>query len=276
MKIYLLLLLFITTKSIGQNNLDSSFKNKMYSKSLSELKLLRNEFFARQGYLFKNNDLKQHFSQFSWYKGTKSTEEISLTQKDKAKVAFIKKVENEKKLNNTRIETLKLFSKIPDESMDSWEWKQEERKKYLKDCQEVGYLINDDSGYFQKRFKGDNHLVIQVMDGSWELLIIPLQNKNFFILTDDLVGGGHSFQFYKQEAKDFSSLKMENVLPQDWFQNFEPKNKSCEEEGNPFMLDFNILQDKIIVENKYQDECLFQKKLTFIFNKEKIRYEIVE
>lgn len=35
-------------------------------KSLRELRLLRNEIFARHGYIFQSEDLQQHFSQQAW------------------------------------------------------------------------------------------------------------------------------------------------------------------------------------------------------------------
>ena len=36
-------------------------------KSAEELRLMRNYIFARRGYIFESEDLKEYFEQFSWY-----------------------------------------------------------------------------------------------------------------------------------------------------------------------------------------------------------------
>ena len=42
-------------------------EDDLYGKSVWELGVMRNEPFARHGYIFQRNDLREHFSQFSWY-----------------------------------------------------------------------------------------------------------------------------------------------------------------------------------------------------------------
>lgn len=59
----------------------------------------RNEIFARHGYLFKDEGLKQHFAATSWYKGTVKPEDFNAEQVfndfEKKNVELIKKVEDE-------------------------------------------------------------------------------------------------------------------------------------------------------------------------------------
>ncbi|NDB36708.1 MAG: YARHG domain-containing protein, partial [Flavobacteriia bacterium] len=40
----------------------------VYNLSPGELKIMRNEIFARHGFIFKTNDMKKHFSTQPWYK----------------------------------------------------------------------------------------------------------------------------------------------------------------------------------------------------------------
>ena len=69
-----------------------------------QLRLLRNAFFARQGYQFENSDLQKFFGQFEWYnKLLKSykvieitNEDIVISPKDKERVELIIKIENSK------------------------------------------------------------------------------------------------------------------------------------------------------------------------------------
>ena len=69
-----------------------------------ELRLLRNAFYARQGYNFKSKDLKAFFSQFSWYKELlksnaffeKTNALITVTKEDKKRAEYIKTLELKK------------------------------------------------------------------------------------------------------------------------------------------------------------------------------------
>ena len=51
----------------------------------------RNEIFARHGFRFRNPTLRAHFSQFSWYKPTSDT--VQLSGIEKANVALLKSAE---------------------------------------------------------------------------------------------------------------------------------------------------------------------------------------
>ncbi|WP_415225378.1 YARHG domain-containing protein [Psychromonas sp.] len=41
-------------------------KNELLLNNPTELRLMRNEIFARHGFIFKSKDLKRYFSQRSW------------------------------------------------------------------------------------------------------------------------------------------------------------------------------------------------------------------
>lgn len=60
--------------------------------SALELRIARNEIFARKGLRFNDPALRAHFSQFSWYSPT--TDNVSLTPTEKANVALLKSAED--------------------------------------------------------------------------------------------------------------------------------------------------------------------------------------
>lgn len=62
--------------------------------SASTLKLMRNEVFASYGYDFKSKDLKEYFSQFSWYKPHLKNVDTYLTELEKINIQMIQSVEN--------------------------------------------------------------------------------------------------------------------------------------------------------------------------------------
>jgi len=60
--------------------------------SALELRIARNEIFARKGLRFKNPALQAHFSQFDWYRPT--TDAVVLSPTEKANVALLKSAED--------------------------------------------------------------------------------------------------------------------------------------------------------------------------------------
>ena len=62
--------------------------------SSDELRLARNEIYARHGLIFKSEDLKEFFSSREWYNGTVSNvDEIELNEYEKANVKLIQQME---------------------------------------------------------------------------------------------------------------------------------------------------------------------------------------
>ena len=59
--------------------------------SALELRIARNEIFARNGFRFSDPSLRAHFNQFDWYRPTSDTVELSATEK--ANVALLKSAE---------------------------------------------------------------------------------------------------------------------------------------------------------------------------------------
>ncbi len=59
----------------------------------AEFRIYRNHIFARYGYEFKSEDLRQHFSKFEWYQPRYKNVDQFLTADDKAIIAAIQKYE---------------------------------------------------------------------------------------------------------------------------------------------------------------------------------------
>ena len=58
------------------------------NKSSHELRIMRNYIFARHGYIFKSDDLRQYFSQYDWYTpiSRNVTKELSKIERDNIKL----------------------------------------------------------------------------------------------------------------------------------------------------------------------------------------------
>lgn len=93
-----------TNTFITEDLLYKATENELNKLNKEKLRLLRNAFFARQGYKFKSDDLQEFFGQFEWYnqllKSYKvleiTNEDIVISPKDKERVDLIMKIENKK------------------------------------------------------------------------------------------------------------------------------------------------------------------------------------
>ena len=93
--ITLILFIGIMTASFGQSKPDQKLLSKDYlrGKSPSELRIMRNEIFARYGYIFKSEDLRDYFTSKKWYKPTSDNVNGLLTEIDKKNIELIAEFE---------------------------------------------------------------------------------------------------------------------------------------------------------------------------------------
>lgn len=92
----MIILLFQVSCQNKQTN-DSLAKAELNGKSTEELRIMRNEIFARHGYIFKSEDLKEYFASKEWYEPLYQDVTELLTESDKKNIQLI--VEQEKSLN---------------------------------------------------------------------------------------------------------------------------------------------------------------------------------
>lgn len=79
--------------------------------SNADLRIMRNEIYARHGYIFDSQDLRDYFSRQSWYRPT--TKNITLSELEKYNEAFIKDFENELDSTGTDLFTPSKEGKYP-------------------------------------------------------------------------------------------------------------------------------------------------------------------
>ena len=66
-------------------------------RTADELRILRNEIYARHGYVFKSKDLAARFKGESWYREVPAFDPASLTGVEKSNVALLKKTETDRR-----------------------------------------------------------------------------------------------------------------------------------------------------------------------------------
>ncbi|HPH45470.1 MAG TPA: YARHG domain-containing protein [Chryseolinea sp.] len=82
---------FTSTRALAKEDIEE--------KSQQELKIMRNEIFARHGHTFKSEDLKRYFASQSWYTASTADASPLLTPLEKQNADFIKKWET--RITNT-------------------------------------------------------------------------------------------------------------------------------------------------------------------------------
>ena len=94
-KLILLAFLSIQLLAVGQTPDQQTIPDfVLKGKSANELRLMRNEIFARYGYIFISQDLSDYFGTKLWYKPTNSNVDDKLTAIDKSNIEQILKFEN--------------------------------------------------------------------------------------------------------------------------------------------------------------------------------------
>lgn len=75
-------------------------RDSLINKSLDDLRIIRNEIFARHGYIFKSRDLRNYFSKMDWYDPKYENVDSLLTEVDKKNIALIISIEHQLKPNS--------------------------------------------------------------------------------------------------------------------------------------------------------------------------------
>lgn len=69
-------------------------KRQLVGKSVEELSLLRNEIYARKGFVFNSGKYNDYFRRQPWYKPVESNDVITLTKLENQNIELIKSLEN--------------------------------------------------------------------------------------------------------------------------------------------------------------------------------------
>lgn len=102
MKFYLYIILFFTFSLSGQNKLDCSKcsseiidENKLKKEDIFSLKLLKNEIYARKGYVFSNPEYLDVFKKFNWYNPINDNKSIVYSDIELKNIAILNRRINE-------------------------------------------------------------------------------------------------------------------------------------------------------------------------------------
>lgn len=129
-------------------------EKQLEGKSIDELALLRNEIFARKGYVFKNEMYQEYFEAQDWYKPAASNDGIKLSNIETQNVNLLKSLEEKiQKKRDAAIRDLKKLKKAINENneqvVDNFLHEKDGSVSYLKEI--LNYMNLDDINWNRGR-----------------------------------------------------------------------------------------------------------------------------
>lgn len=257
-------------------------KQELNQKTNEELKLIRNEVFARKGYVFKDTLLSNYFKSYNWYVPIKNIE-ITLSKKEKEYVDLIKNIENNKNNFIKKDVIFDILDKLP-LNLGSWEWTYTNRKLFKKSVEKGIHEISNNDGLFKKKYLNSEKIIVNVVDGSWVMKLYKIEDGIYIVITDDIVTGGNDLMAYKYTAKDKNlSRKNFNFLFQKEVINyFLQKENTCKEnlknDNFTAFLDYDFYEQDITmsVYDDISENCLKYREIIFRFNKKTEKFDFLK
>lgn len=118
-------------------------KEQIKGLNIDNIRLLTNEIFARNGYMFENSRFQEYFENKSWYKSIGDNKKVILNDVEKRNIAFLKEatktLEDQKKELTSQLKNLKelvnqdKISELKSAYNFSYEKDNSEEKKLLKE-----------------------------------------------------------------------------------------------------------------------------------------------
>jgi len=108
---------------------DLPSRDSLINMSKEDLRIARNEVFARKGYVFKSEDMNNYFQTQEWYKPLGNNKTISLSPSELHRVNYVKSIEDEKKNthNGDLLDKLSGFFRIGEEIVTTYRGQRSDR-----------------------------------------------------------------------------------------------------------------------------------------------------
>lgn len=285
-------------------NADSSTlftKSELKSKTLVELRLIRNEIYARKGYIFKSEELQNHFENKEWYV-PKENEKITLSENEKNNVDLIKQIEAEKKKDFTSTKTsnedsskysdtitvnyknnkkiLDILTLFPETNMGSWDWSQKERIDLVNEIKENNFFVDTDPIFLNIKYVKPNTMGLSVIDGFWTLSVYDIDLNTKLVITNDIVGDGKFISTYQLKNNVLKPLNSKDILNIEFNKLLKNNSQECkdllDEESSFFDYDFSnpeYIEISSWSINKEENNCFNGNKITLKLNQLKGKFE---
>lgn len=268
-----------------------------------DLKLMRNELFARKGYVFKKGGkMDAYFSNQDWYSEIPKKDALDFNSIEKHNIELISKLEQANKANTSNSITqkelkfrdtilinykehktlLNILKILPETTMRSWGWSETDRAKTVDFIEKNNFIVDSTKMFNNIKYIKPNTFGIEVVDGFWTMSIYDFGEGNHFVVTNDIVGDGNDIQTYNFKEGKLVPTKMVN-----WFSEFDYQllingAKSCIELLDDYQLSFSYdFSDTDVLEissssltKSNAEHCLKGNAIKYKLNKKTKTFDI--
>lgn len=253
-----------TSKSDFETLTDQELK----SKTLKELRFLRNEVFARKGYVFKSEDLNTYFKTKSWYNPNPDAK-VDLTLEEENYINKIKDIEG-------RIKAEKSLSPIQTVDLEK-ERKFYDNNDFYINTELKGFINNDtiEDIIWIIDISTDDSLGGNAKEEYRLQIFLGTKIKNKFVeylKSDSVIPCNNCVNWENASEYSFSNVKLENkTFHFSTIQLYRGAGTQGFSQENTFIFNFdndNMILSKVIKD--YQNYDTNKKKKDRIMQKEKV------
>lgn len=114
-KLILIIMMLAITTGVGCKKAETKNRDKsltaewldrysdLSGKTITELRLIRNEIYARHGYIFKSKELQEYFNRREWYKPNENFSQNQLSEKEEKLISQILELEKKSKKDTEQV-----------------------------------------------------------------------------------------------------------------------------------------------------------------------------
>jgi hypothetical protein len=100
---------------------------------------------------------------------------------------------------------------LPDNAMTSWSWTLKERKVLVDSVRKYNHYT-DTTPYNNIRAVKSHYLDLQVVDGTWSVARYDINEKDFIVIANTIIGDGNFIKVFEYANGKLRSLKREAVI----------------------------------------------------------------
>lgn len=222
---------------------------------------------------------------------TQDTVSTTSKPKDTLKVEGLENSEKSNSKDKIEIEfeknkdLLDIILLLPDSAFSSWEWKHEDRIKWYNEIRANNYYTIENPDIFNQKYFEPNRAGLSIVDGFWSINSYKTFENSYIVITNDIVGDGHSLNFYEVKSNVITKHLDEKTIFSDFKELLKKKNtENCEEkfeEMNEPIFEFDFTnKNNIEIESSWYltkenyENCLIGNAIRYNFNPKSKKFEI--
>ena len=180
---------------------------------------------------------------------------------------------------------LSILTVLPDSSMKSWDWKENERKDFVRFIEKNNFTVDITKGYNDIIEIKPNTIRIKVVDGLWVLSIYKIKSNNYIVITDDIVGDGNDIMSFEYNNGKLTCIELDKLFGDYFAELLIDRNKSnCTEflDENKIGFEYNFEdEEKVFIENSWNlkeenNRCFKGNTLAFTFNRMTKKFDLTK